>query len=125
MFGFGRKLDLGAAGERAAAKFLRGAGYRIIDKNFRTAIGEIDVIALDGETIVFVEVKTLRSDEAADPEAKVDVRKREKLERVAGDWLARKRYPDRSYRFDAVSVVMPVDGEPRIRHIIEAFVPRS
>lgn len=125
MFGFGRKLDLGAAGERAAAKFLRRAGYRIIDKNFRTAIGEIDVIALDAETIVFVEVKTLRSDDAGDPEGKVDHRKREKLVRVARDWLTRHHYPDRAYRFDAVSVVMPAEGEPQFRHIVEAFVPRD
>ncbi len=123
MFGFGRKLDLGAQGERAAVQFLRHAGFRIIDKNFRTAIGEIDVIALDAETIVFVEVKTLRSDAAGDPEGKVDRRKQDKLLRVARDWLTRHRYPDRAYRFDAVSVVMPATGEPEIRHIVEAFVP--
>lgn len=125
MFGFGRKLDLGAAGERAAAKFLRRAGLRIIDKNFRTAIGEIDLVGLDGETIVFVEVKTLCSDDAADPEGKVDRRKQDKLVRVARDWLTRHRYPDRAYRFDAVSVVMPAGGPPEIRHIVEAFVPRG
>ena len=125
MFGFGRKLDLGAAGERAAARFLRRAGLRIIEKNFRTAVGEIDLVAIDADTIVFVEVKTLRSDEAADPEGKVDRRKQDKLVRVARDWLARHRYPDRAYRFDAVSVVMPAKGEPEIRHIVDAFVPRS
>jgi len=125
VFGFGRKLDLGAAGERAAAKFLRQAGLRIIGKNFRTPIGEIDLIALDVDTIVFVEVKTLRSDEAADPENRVDRRKQDKLFRVAHDWLTRHRYPDRSYRFDAVSVVMPEKGKPEIRHIVDAFVPRE
>jgi putative endonuclease len=121
---FGRKKDLGAAGEDAARRFLRREGFRIIAKNYRCPLGEIDLIALDGETIVFVEVKTRSSDDTADPENSIGSRKQTQLTRVARYWLHQHRYPDRPYRFDAVSVVLGPDRRPEVRRIEDAFVPR-
>src|SRR5262249_47532672 len=117
---FFRKPDLGAAGEKAARVFLRRARLKILETSFRCPQGEIDLIALDGETIVFVEVKTLAADDAADPEGKIDFHKQKKLMQVARAWLTRHRYPERPYRFDAMAVVLGADGEPAIRHIVES-----
>jgi len=122
---FFRKANLGAAGEKAARDFLRRAGYKILETNFRCPQGEIDLIALDGETIVFVEVKTLAADHAADPEDKIDYHKQRKLMQVARAWLTKHRYPERAYRFDAVAVVMASDETPQIKHIEESFVPQG
>lgn len=122
---FFRKPNLGAAGEKAAREFLRRAGFRILETNFRCPQGEIDLIALDGDTVVFVEVKTLAADAAADPENRIDFHKQKKLMQVARAWLTKHGYPDRPYRFDAVAVVLPSNEPPRIRHIEESFIPNG
>lgn len=114
---------LGAAGEKAAARFLKRAGYRILAKNYACPAGEIDLICRDADTIVFVEVKTRRQDSDADPEINIHAHKRRKLTQVARCWIAAHRSPEAAYRFDAVSVVLPSDGQPIVHHIVEAFVP--
>jgi len=114
---------LGAAGEQVACDFLQRAGYRILERNFTCTAGELDIVCADAATIVFVEVKSRVSDQAADPLENVTAHKRGQLIKAAQFWLARHRYPERAYRFDAVSVVLPRDGEPRVRHVVEAFVP--
>ncbi|MFO0973274.1 MAG: YraN family protein [Phycisphaerae bacterium] len=100
------------------------AGLRLIERNFRCPAGEIDLICDDHGTIVFVEVKTRRTDSAADPEVNIGTTKQAKLAQVARAWLARHGEPQRAYRMDAVSVVMPSRGKAQVRHIREAFVPR-
>lgn len=117
------RRDLGAAGEKAACRFLKRRGYLILRRNYVCPLGEIDIICDHQGCIVFVEVKTLRSDAATDPENKVTPAKQRQVERVARAWLAREGDPDRPYRFDAVSVVMPPREKPNIRHIVEAFSP--
>ncbi len=117
------RKSLGATGEKAAEKFLRAAGFRILTRNYTCPAGELDLICLDGSTIVFVEVKTRASDDLADPEANITPAKMRKLTQVARAWLTAHRHPDCSYRFDAVSVVLGPDKEPACRHIIEAFIP--
>lgn len=123
MFNFRKKL--GASGERAAEKFLRAAGYRILARNYTCPVGELDLICLDGRTIVFVEVKTRASDDRADPEENITPAKMRKLTQVARAWLAAHREPDCPCRFDAVSVVLGPDASPTCRHIIEAFIPKG
>jgi len=115
---------LGIRGESLAARHLRKAGLRIVARNFRCPAGEIDLIAADRETIIFVEVKTRRSDRAAAPEESIGPMKRRRMERAAHWWLARRGYPAAAYRFDAISIVEPPGEAPRIRHIVEAFRPR-
>jgi putative endonuclease len=115
---------LGAAGEKLASDFLRKAGYKILARNYVCPNGEIDLICFGDNAIVFVEVKTRADDDAADPEANITPAKQKQMERAARQWLSSHRQPDCAWRFDAVSVVMPPTAEPRVRHIIEAFIPR-
>lgn len=114
---------MGRRGEDAACKYLRRRGYNILTRNFVCPAGEIDIICYHGDCIVFVEVKTLCDDAAGDPEDRITPGKQRRIERVAKAWLAAHRDPDCAYRFDAVSVVSPPDGKPRVRHVIEAFGP--
>ncbi len=117
------RRDLGRTGEDAACKFLRSHGYRILERNFSCSLGEIDIVCSDQGTVVFVEVKTRSSDSGADPETNITRAKQRKIENLARIWLERHPDTDAALRFDAVSVVKPSDGPPRVRHIIEAFEP--
>lgn len=91
----------GRYGEDAAAEYLRRRGFEILARNVRTALGEIDLVALDGDVVVFVEVKARRS--AGGLEA-VDARKQRRLSRLALAFLARAGWLERPARFDVVAV---------------------
>jgi putative endonuclease len=97
-------LPLGRRGERAAEKHLRRNGYRIVARNFRAVGAEIDLVAMDGDTLVFVEVKTRRSLAAGAPEEAVDERKQQRLRRAAEVFATRYRAEDTAMRFDVVAV---------------------
>ncbi len=114
---------LGAAGERAAARYLQTLGYRIVARGHRQRLGEIDLIALDGDCLVFVEVKTWRTGDDGDPSLAVDRRKQEKLSRAALVYLKRRRLLEQHCRFDVVSIVWPSAqrAKPAIRHFPSAF----
>jgi putative endonuclease len=109
-------------GEEEAARFLQRCGYAILDKNVRTRVGEIDLVAREGKTLVFVEVKT-RKDLAADPpQAAVNTRKQNRLGKLAHGYLKAKRLREVPCRFDVVSVIVNDDGGVKaIRHIPNAF----
>lgn len=109
-------LELGERGERAALDYLIDyEGYRIVATNFRIPLGrglrgqkltaEIDAIAYDGDTLVFVEVKTRTSDEMAAPERAVDLRKQRQIARAAGRYRRLIKVTDEPYRYDVVTVV--------------------
>jgi putative endonuclease len=104
----------GRYGEEAAAAHLRRKGLRILARNVRTAFGEIDLVALDGVVVVFVEVKARRS--ASGLEA-VDIRKQRRLARLALAFLSRAGWTDRAARFDVVAVAS--DGA--CTHVVNAF----
>lgn len=104
----------GRYGEDAAAEFLRRRGFEILARNVRTALGEIDLVALDGEVVVFVEVKARRG--ASGLEA-VDARKQRRLSRLALAFLARAGWLDRAARFDVVAV----DPGGACTHVANAF----
>ena len=112
---------LGARGERAAARYLRGKGYRILATNWRCDGGEVDIIARDGQWLVFVEVKTRRG-EFVTPEEQVHSFKEGRLGHASDVYLMRYRGDPPPVRFDVVAVVWP-EGEkrPTIRHIEHAF----
>jgi len=111
---------LGDRGENVAARFLRNHGYRIILRNFRCDVGEIDIIAKDGKTLVFVEVKT-REDDDPTPETQVDEVKQHQLTKTAKFYLSRYGNPQPPARFDVVAIVWPHGRPPRIRHTPDAF----
>lgn len=99
-----RHLLTGAEGEALAVRYLQKLGFYIIQRNYRTRIGEIDVIAREGETLVFVEVKTRTGLNFGPPQAAVDYRKRSKITRVALVYLSAKKETSASCRFDVVAV---------------------
>lgn len=113
----------GIRGERAAAKFLKKLGHRILARNYKCAGGELDLVTQNGDTIAFVEVKARRSDNAADPlEAVVPV-KWSRVERAAQHFRAQYRLEDAPCRFDLVTVVWTPDGA-NIEHIENAHESR-
>lgn len=114
-------MALGARGEAVAAEFLATRGYRVVSRNFRCPQGEIDIVAVDDDTVVFVEVKSRRSDDAADPEINVHQRKRRRLVRAARAYVGRKGLEECPCRFDVIAVVLPEAGPPRIEHFEDAF----
>lgn len=95
---------LGADGERAAEKYLRRQRYTILERNYRCPLGEIDLVALDGKTVVFVEVKTRTGEGHGGPLEAVDTRKQRQIGRVAQTYLLHHRLQDRDARFDVVGV---------------------
>ncbi len=107
----------GNQGEDEAATFLKKKGYKILETQFTTRFGEIDLIALDGDEIVFVEVKTRRSLAMGYPEESVHEKKLHKLEIAAGAYLASVTKEEVPHRFDVVAIV--VQGNDReFRHLI-------
>ncbi|MGB9715059.1 MAG: YraN family protein [Thermodesulfovibrionales bacterium] len=112
--------NLGIEGENIAVKFLEKNGYRIIKRNHKTHIGEIDIIAQDGDTIVFVEVKTRGNDSFGRPFEAVNKRKREKLKNLALQYL-KKQGKEIPLRFDVLSIFSSNKGEKEIEHIKDAF----
>jgi putative endonuclease len=116
---------LGRSGEDAAEERLRTNGYRILDRRFRCSAGEIDIIALDGDTLVFVEVKTRRrGNRHIAPSDAVDWRKRARMVRAARFFLGRHPACDRPCRFDVIELIGDGSGTWRTyRHLVDAFRP--
>ena len=113
--------QLGLRGERAAERFLRRLGYKIVARGERGAVGELDLVAVDGGTVVFVEVKTRRSSTAVPAEA-VDTQKQRQLTRLALSFLRRHELLEYPARFDVVAVHWPEAARrPNIQHYPNAF----
>ena len=113
------RLSLGQRGETTVVAYLQAKGYRLLEKNYRTRLGEIDCIFEDGEELVFVEVKTRSSTTFGDPLEAVGHRKWQQITRVAEEYLAKRHDSDCSIRFDVVGVI--IGPPPRIDHIENAF----
>jgi putative endonuclease len=114
----------GTGGEKAAARYLEKRGYKILEKNYRAAGSEVDIIAQKDETLCFVEVKTRGSDDYGLPEEFVDERKRRKIIRAAKIYSGQKMYEDFYVRFDIISVLPEGEGldfDIKINHIQHAF----
>jgi putative endonuclease len=111
---------LGAAGERAAEELLVREGYVVLTRNYRWPGGEADLVALDGLTVVFIEVKTRCNDEHGTPFEAVTWRKRRRVTRTAQHYLLRHHLTDRAARFDVVGVWLE-DGALRCELIQDAF----
>ncbi len=111
----------GRDGENLAVRFLKKRGYRIIRRNFTCRAGEIDIIARDGDTLVFVEVKSRRSSDVASPELSVTPVKQRRISMAAVEFRRRRRLFDINCRFDIISIVMPEGEEPEIKIFPDAF----
>lgn len=110
----------GQKGEDGAARYLARHGYRIVKRNFRTARGEVDLIALDRGTLVFVEVKARASSAMGVPAEAVDERKQDKIRRAAEWYCARYHTAQRPVRFDVVAVT-GTGSSQRIELLKDAF----
>ncbi|HEX3897679.1 MAG TPA: YraN family protein [Mycobacteriales bacterium] len=114
------KDQLGIDGENYAVRYLVGAGFRIVDRNWRCPEGEIDILAVDGNTFVIVEVKTRTTTAYGEPHEAVTWRKVRKLRGLAARWLRENPWPG-PVRFDVVSIVMPRNSLPELEHVRAAF----
>jgi len=118
---FGRP-SLGKRGEAAAARFLKRKGYKIVGRGLRYAFGELDLVAVDGRTVVFVEVKTRQSAESEHPAEAVGREKQRRITRAALAFLKEHRLLENPSRFDVIAVVWPRGvRRPIIQHIEHAF----
>ncbi len=115
------RQQLGRLGESVAAETLERAGMRILERRCRTRAGEIDLIAEDGEILVFVEVKTRAGIGYGRPAEAVTRTKQQRMGRVALIYLSRKKWLERRCRFDVVEVFARESRVERVNHIRDAF----
>jgi putative endonuclease len=118
---------VGQAWEDLAARELRRAGYRILDRNFRAGPGEIDFVARDGRVLCFIEVKGRRGRRFGLPEQSVTLEKQRRIVRAAETWVRVRRVPPGSRRFDVISILEEGGAPARvwiIRGAFEAPPPR-
>jgi putative endonuclease len=112
--------ELGELGEELAVRYLIKKKYRILARNWRDRGGELDIVARDGGTLVFVEVKTRTSDTFALPVESVGYDKQRRLRRLADRYIARNNVADCEVRFDIISIVTR-GANPEIEHLENAF----
>ena len=106
---FGNRVDLGKVGEKLALAFLVKRGYEIIERNFWCPFGEVDIIAKDGQTVSFIEVKTRKSTLFGMPFESIVKKKQGHLVRASNFYLNRKGILDADCRFDVISVLFEKD----------------
>jgi putative endonuclease len=116
-----RLIPFGRRSEIDGAAYLRSIGFRVIASGYRTRAGELDLVAWDGNVLVFVEVKSLHSD--APPEDAVGFRKQERVMRAARSYRAQYRLQEASYRFDVLAVTVRAGEKPEFRLLRDAFGP--
>lgn len=109
---------LGSYGERLAARYLEEHGLRVIDRNWRCAHGELDLVARDGDCLVFCEVKTRRSVRFGDPVEAVTRVKASRLRRLAAAWLRSHDVHGGRVRIDVVAILRPSSGPAVVRHVV-------
>ena len=129
-----KTLNLGEIGESLAADFLEKSGYRLVVANFKVPVGrnskgvqvtgEIDLIALDGDILCFIEVKTRRSDDFTPVITNVDIRKQRQITRTARVYCKIFAVRDMEYRYDVVTVLMPKAETPEIE-LVKGFWKES
>ena len=116
-------IGTGAGGEREAARFLEENGYEILERNYRVAGSEVDLIAKKDDVLCFVEVKTRGSDDYGMPEEFVDRRKRQKIIRAARIYAAQDKFQEFYIRFDIIALLYQEDDRiiNHIQHAFEAY----
>ncbi|HHT9136552.1 MAG TPA: YraN family protein [Candidatus Wunengus sp. YC60] len=116
------KRDVGTRGEQLAVKFLKKSGFKILQRNYRCKVGEIDIVCYDHGTIAFVEVKTRHTDSYGPPELSVTEAKKRQIVKVASHYVAEKKIEGIDFRFDVVSIFYsPMKKQPEITLFKNAF----
>ena len=116
-----KRLQFGREGESVAVAFLKKKGYRILEKNFRSKVGEIDIIAEQAGVIVFIEVKARSNHEFGHPFNAVTPAKQKKIVQTAQTFLAQKRIVDKPMRFDVVALTLDPSDTWEIELLENAF----
>jgi putative endonuclease len=114
-------LPLGRRGETIARTYLEKKKYRVVESGFRFHRGEIDLIAWDRGTLVFIEVKTRSLNSFGRPEESVTESKQRQIRKLAAGYLLTRRLGEVACRFDVISVRIGNDGPPRVEHFKDAF----
>ncbi len=114
-------LALGRDGEEIARRHLEKKGYEIVRRGYRHFRGEIDIIARDGPTLVFVEVKTRADEEFGRPEEAVTPAKQKQIRRIAQGFLVANPHPGAGCRFDVIAILYRGPDDVRLEHFIDAF----
>jgi putative endonuclease len=111
---------LGREGEKIAEQYLKKKGYKVVERNYRCSMGEVDLIVLDRRVIVFVEVKTRSGHEFGMPSEAVERRKQKKMIQTAQFFISAKSLHQRDARFDVVAISW-LGRQPVVEHIVNAF----
>lgn len=111
------RAELGRWGEQIAAEHLSADGICVLDRNWRCRIGELDIVALDGDTLVFCEVKTRQSRRFGSPAEAVNATKARRLRRLAGCWLVEHAHRARNVRLDVLSVLAEPGRPVLVEHL--------
>ena len=114
------KINLGKKGEELALSYLKSKKFKIIEKNLRSRYGEIDIIANDHGTLVFIEVKTRTSEAFGLPIQGINQKKKEKLRQLAMRYLAEKELTEKEVRFDVLGILQ-TNKQTKIDYIPNAF----
>lgn len=112
---------LGARGEDLAARYLTEAGAEIIERNWRSRYGEVDLIAVEGDWLVFIEVKTRTGRHFGSPAEAVTFAKQRRIRLLALEWLRQSEHPWSRVRFDVVAIIAERGRQPRVEHVRNAF----
>jgi putative endonuclease len=115
------KQSLGTKGETLAAQYLEQNGYKIVTMNWRCRQGEIDIVAQQGETYVFCEVKTRHNTTVQDALASITASKQKKLLKAVYHYLQEHQLDEVLWRIDAMGIVFPQNGKPIIEHVEDAL----
>jgi putative endonuclease len=113
---------IGQRGEDAAAAFLERSGFTIVERNWRCKSGEVDIVALDEDTLVLCEVKTRRSISKGSPEDAVTLAKQRKIVRLAEAYIQRAQIEPANVRFDVITLLVLAEDRALLRHHRAAFV---
>jgi putative endonuclease len=114
-------LALGRSGEDIACRYLLAKKYEILERGFRLFRGEIDIVALDGETLVFVEVKARADESFGRPEESVTPAKQRQIRRIAQGYLMTHPRPGVDCRFDVIAILFRGPDDCRLEHFVDAF----
>jgi len=113
-------MQTGKQGEDIAVAYLKKEGFAVLERNYRCLFGEVDVVAKEGDTIVFVEVKSRRSERFGDPQMAVGLKKQKKLSRISLKYLEERHLYPCNARFDVVAVRIMPEGD-KVELIRNAF----
>ena len=112
---------IGEQGEEIAVAYLQERRFTILERNFRCKGGEVDIVAKEGATFVFVEVKARRTLSFGLPQLAVTPFKQRQISKAALTWLAKRKQHDANARFDVIAIILRGENPPRVEHIANAF----